>query len=103
MRSRARGGQWPDDSGSRSDERFGTDGGRCSGCIASNPATSKIPPGAGSVGVHVMQDQRCSEATIAHESATNPPGGHRPMLMPEESVMCAARLAAGLASAEAAV
>jgi len=40
MRSRARGGQWPDDSGSRSDERFGTDGGRCSGCIASNPATS---------------------------------------------------------------
>jgi hypothetical protein len=64
---------------------------------------SKIPPDAGTDGVHVMQDQRSSDATTDHWPAMNHPGGHRPMLMPEESAMRAARIAAALASAGASV
>jgi hypothetical protein len=53
-----------------------------------------------------MQDQRSSDATIEHWQhwpATNHPGGHRAMSMTEETAMCAARIAAALASAGASV
>jgi len=51
------------------------------------PRIDVISKSPGTAGVHVMQDQRSSDTSIEHWSATNRPGGHRPMLMPDETAM----------------
>jgi len=56
------------------------------------PRIDVISKSPGTAGVHVMQDQRSSDTSIEHWSATNHPGGHRPMPMPDETAMRAAML-----------